>query len=121
MKQNKGKTYSNKNIYEFLSEEIKYHPEIDDISAKELKQRKDDTDFWESLSEKLDCFRICDACHKPMIEGFCIDEGDMHFCSKKCLHTEMSEEEYQEMAEDEDSTTYYTTWYEDSKTYTSNM
>ena len=111
------KTYSNKNIYEFLSEEIKYHPAINDISAKELKHHKDDTVFWESLSEQLDCFRICDACRKPMIEGYCIESGVSYYCCDKCLYQDMTEDDYEELYNDVRGETYYTSWLEYSEIF----
>lgn len=60
----------------------------------------------------------CDTCYKPMIEGYCIDGGAEHYCSDKCLHDQMIDEEFQEMS-GEDGTSYISNWYEDSMTYKS--
>ena len=60
----------------------------------------------------------CDTCHKPTIEGYCIDDGAEHYCSDKCLHDQMTDEDFQEMS-GEDGTSYIFNWYEDSMTYKS--
>ncbi len=92
--------------------------------------------FDEDISDLEDTLeiRICDECGKIMVEGYCIDGGNEHFCSPTCLnvnytHEEfmalcagldpndeddleklrgMTDGEFHEMAEDSD--TYYTTW-----------
>lgn len=112
--------YTNSDIYEFLSEEIKHYSDIVPLSVSELMARENDVAFWEELSEKLDCFRICDHCHRPMIEGYCIDDGCEHYCSDGCLSNNYSNEEYEQMYDDGEGTSYYTNWYEDSKTYKNN-
>ena len=40
-----AREYTNKDVYDFLSEEIKLHPDINGMSATELKRRKDDAEF----------------------------------------------------------------------------
>lgn len=112
------KTYTNSDIYEFLSEEAKHHSR--QLSTADLMARANDVAFWEELSETVDCFRICDHCHKPMIEGYCIDDGCEHYCSDDCLHNHYSDEEFDEMYADGDGTSYYTNWYEESITYKNN-
>lgn len=114
------KKYTNNNVYEFLSEEINVAQVMQSMTADELRAKESDTDFWEELSEHLDCFRICDACHKPMIEGYCIDDGAEHYCSSECLHTQMTDEEFAELCDGEEGTSYFTNWYEDSITYKNN-
>lgn len=103
-------------VYEFLLRECKTNPDYESDFEIGLISRTCDTDFWESLSELLDCFRICDECGKPMIEGFVVD-GCCTYCSKDCLHKHISEEEYNNLYNDGDGETYWTTWYEDSNTY----
>lgn len=100
--------YSNSNIYEFLAEEIKHYPDIMQLSSSDLMAYKEDRNFWEELSEKIDCFRICDHCRQPMIEGYCIDDGFEHYCSDECLHTHYSTEEYERMYADSNGISYYT-------------
>ena len=112
------KTYTNSDIYEFLSEEAKHHSMH--LSTADLMARANDVAFWEELSEKVDCFRICDHCHKPMIEGYCIDDGCEHYCSDDCLHNHYSDVEFDEMYAEGDGTSYYTNWYEESITYKNN-
>ncbi len=108
------KELTNNDIYNFISEELSYHPELPQFSAEELFARRDDERFWQELSEDLDCFRICDNCGHPMIEGYCVDDCDT-YCSEACLHGRYDDDEYQELFEN--NVAYYTTWYEDSVSY----
>lgn len=81
-----------------------------------LTEHTSDADFWDRLSEELDCFRICDECGQPMIEGFVVD-GCSTYCSEECLHKHISEEDYREAYNNGDGDTYWTTWYEESNIY----
>ena len=103
---------SNENKYVFLSNEIAKHPELEQWTPEELFAKESDFDFWDELSEHLDSLRICDACNRPMIEGYCIDDGQEHYCSDDCLHSYYSEEEYIEMSDDEKGNSYWTVWWE---------
>lgn len=109
--------YTNSDLYAFLSEEMKHYHDVIQLSANELMAHESDMAFWEELSEKLDCFRICDHCHRPMIEGYCIDDGCEHYCSEDCLHNHYSDEEFEWMYANGNGTSYYTNWYEDSVIY----
>jgi len=102
--------------YEFISEELTYYPDLPQYSAEELAEHKDDKELWDKLEEELDCFRICDACGAPMLDGFLVYGAD-HYCSGECLHTVMTEEEYEKEYEEYDSGTFWTTWYENSRRY----
>lgn len=52
--------------------------------------------------------RICTCCGKPMMDGYCINDGDKYFCSNDCLHSTYSEKKYEELyAED---AAYWTQW-----------
>ena len=104
----------NMSTYDFISEELTYHPELPQYSPEELAARKDDMDFWSNLEEQLDCFRICDVCGEPMLEGFLVC-GSMHYCSEECLQRDWTEEEYLDLCEDEDNDTFWTTWFDNSK------
>ena len=79
--------YNNKQVYDFLIEE--------------------------NLSEELDCFRICDECGKPMIEGYVVD-GCNTYCSEDCLHKHITEDEFLSLFDNGNGDTYWTTWYEES-------
>ena len=76
--------------------------------------QEEDVDFWDSLSEHLDCFRVCDECGKPMIEGYVVD-GATTYCSDECLHKHLSDEEFKELYDNGNGDTYWTTWYEESE------
>ena len=73
MKTVKVMEYTNENVYDFLSEELKYHSDIKHYTSKQLQKHEGDADFWNTLSESLDCFRVCEVCQKPMIVGYCVD------------------------------------------------
>lgn len=103
---------SNENKYIFLSNEIAKHPNLQHFSAEELLSKESNFGFWDELIGYLDCLRICDACHKPMIEGYCIDNGQEHYCSDDCLHRYYSDEEFMEMYDDEERNSYWTVWWE---------
>ena len=64
----------------------------------------------------LDCFRVCEECGHPMIEGYVVDGCDT-YCSKECLHKHITEDEFNAQYNNEDGNTYWTTWYEDSLSY----
>jgi hypothetical protein len=57
--------------------------------------------------------RQCDACGSGMNEGYIINGGEEYFCSDECLHTEYTQEEYEEMHGDDDTETYWTEWEDD--------
>lgn len=105
---------TNADTYDFISKELTYHPELPQYSAEELAARKDDRVLWDELEDKLDCFRICDACGEPMLDGFVV-QGANHYCSEDCLHTVMTEEEYMKEHEECDSDTFWTTWFDNSQ------
>lgn len=108
--------YSNKTVYDFLIEECKTMPELWEEFGVGLMERIYEADFWDRLSEELDCLRICEECGRPMIEGFVVD-GCHTYCSEECLYKHTSEEEYREAYSNGDGDTYWMTWYEDSNTY----
>ena len=103
---------STENKYSFLSNEIAKHPELQPWTAEELLAKESDFDFWNELSEHLDCLRICSICHHPMIEGYCIDDGREHYCSDECLHHDYTDEEFNEMNDDGNGNSYWTVWWE---------
>lgn len=109
------KEFTNKDIYDFLTEEIACHPELSDKFGCNLKEHEGDDVFWEELSESLDCFTICDICGKPMIEGYIMNGS--HYCSDTCLLEDFSDEQIAELCTEENDECYYTNWYEDSISY----
>ena len=111
------KEASNAEAYNFISEELTFYPELPQYSVEELASRKGDKEFWNDLEDKLDCFRMCDACGKPMLDGFIIGGGEAYYCSEECLHTVMTDEEYMELYEELGSDTFWTTWWDNSKRY----
>ncbi len=110
------KEYTNNDVYIFLEEESKHTPALWKEFGKGILSHVSDPDFWNSLSEHLDCFRICEECGRPMIEGYVVDGCDT-YCSKECLHKHITEDEFNAQYNNEDGNTYWTTWYEDSLSY----
>lgn len=109
--------YNNKQVYDFLIEECKlYHPNLWEKYGTGIVSHSTKAEFWENLSEELDCFRICDECGKPMIEGYVVD-GRNTYCSEDCLHKHITEEEFNRLFDNGSGDTYYTNWYEDSLSF----
>ena len=110
------KEYTNKEVYELLAEECKQDANLWAEFGEGILSHTDEAGFWEDLSEQLDCFRICEECGKPMIEGYVVNGCDT-YCSDDCLHKHLSEEEYKALYNDGEGDTYWTNWYEDSITF----
>ena len=110
------KEYTNKDVYKFLEEECRHTQKLWDKFCKGILSQTKDADFWEQLSEQLDCFRICEECGCPIIEGYVVN-GCVTYCSDDCLHKHVSEEEFDALYNNGDGDTYWTTWYEDSITF----
>lgn len=110
------KQYTNNNVYDFLAEECRLNKALWKKYGKGIMAHATDEDFLENLSKELDCFRICDECGKPMIVGYVVDGCDT-YCSDECLHKHLTDEEFNELYDDGDGDTYWTTWYEDAMTF----
>lgn len=115
-----SKDLTNKDVYEFLEQEIALHPELDEMFSGDLREHEHDEMFWEELLDEFEamglyCFTICDVCGKPMIEGYTMNGS--HCCSDACLHTDYSQEQIDAFCTDDNDECYYTTWYEDSEAY----
>ena len=108
--------FTNEQTYAFLAEECRRIPQLWDRFGQGIIARTTDPGFWHDLSDHLDCFRVCDECGNPMIEGYVVD-GHETYCSDNCLHKHISEEEFDVLYDDGYGDTYWTTWYEDSLTY----
>ena len=54
--------------------------------------------------------RTCSECGNSITEGYCIDNGAAYYCCDKCLHTNISVEDYVDMYDD--GKAYYTSWTE---------
>lgn len=113
------KDYTNENVYDFLAEECRQDADLWAEFGEGILSHTDDEEFWELLSENLDCFRICEECGRPMIEGYVVNGCDT-YCSDDCLHKHVSEEEYKLLYNEGEGDTYWTTWYEDSVTFMKN-
>jgi len=110
------KEFANDDTYEFLAEECRNRPELWAEFGTGILSRTENIDHWELLSNYLDCFRICDECGKPMIEGYVVN-GCATYCSDECLHKHLTDEEFNNLFDDGNGDTYWTTWYEDSITF----
>jgi len=108
-----NKEYTNNDVYAFLAEECRCYPLLWKEYGDRISAEEGDASVWEALSERMDCFRVCDECGKPMIEGYVVD-GCETYCSTECLNKHMSLDEFQAQYNQGEGDTYYTTWYEDS-------
>ena len=113
------KEYTNEDVFEFLADECRFKPNLWAEFGVGILSRIGNVDFWDSLSEHLDCFRVCDECGRPMIEGYVVNGCDT-YCSDECLHKHLTDEEFNNLYDDGNGDTYWTTWYEDSMTYSRN-
>jgi hypothetical protein len=59
----------------------------------------------------------CNVCKAGMREGYVVDGGIEYYCSKTCLNTVMTDEEWTSMAEYSEYN-YYTTWEDLDDLYT---
>ena len=100
------------NKYAFIETQIARHPELRQWTKEELQAKESDFEFWNDLSELLDCLRICEICNRPMIEGYCIDDGRENYCSGECLHSVYSEDEFDAMYNKGNGNSYWTVWWE---------
>lgn len=111
-----NKEYHNNQVYDFLIEECKLKPNLWKEFGEGLMSHTTDVEFWENLNEELDCFRVCEECGKPMIEGYVIDGCDT-YCSDDCLHKHITDEEFELLYDNGNGDTYWTKWHEESMTY----
>ena len=63
-------------------------------------------DYWWNTDRAC---RRCSECGKLMREGYCADMGVAYYCSKECLHSDFTDEEWAEECESNDQS-YYTEW-----------
>lgn len=64
-------------------------------------------DYWWNTDRNC---RRCSVCGKLMREGYCEDMGEAYYCCPDCLHTNFTDEEWDEECENNDQS-YYTEWY----------
>ena len=67
---------------------------------------------WEYAAEdrKIDV-RRCDICGKPMIDGYCVGDGEQYYCSDECLAMVFTEDEWELVYQTDGG--YYTEWYDE--------
>ena len=109
-----------KDPVDVLREEIMAHPNLEKFFTEKvgmnLRQYMtgyviDNTNVEELVYElDLQHSRCCSECGKPMYEGFCIEDGAEYYCSEECLHKHLSEEEYNELYDDGNGNSYWTSW-----------
>ena len=63
-------------------------------------------DYWWDTDRAC---RRCSECGKLMREGYCVDMGVAYYCSEDCLHSDFTDEEWEEECESNDQS-YYTEW-----------
>ena len=56
------KDYTSEDVYDFLARESQHDEALWKEYRTSIMSRTTDTDFWDSLSKHLDCFRVCDEC-----------------------------------------------------------
>ena len=104
------------NVYDFLAEECRCTPELWNEFGTGILSHVIDVDFFFFFSEHLDCFRVCDDCGKPMLEGYLVDGSDA-YCSKEYLNKHISDLGFNALYNEGCGDAYWSTWYEESKMY----
>lgn len=95
-------------IYDYLSDTDMIGEEQYDLGdCENLIQLFENIEF-----EKDEDKRICSECGKEMTEGYCIDNGMEYYCSNECLHKNYTEEEYNDLYDNGNGDTYWTSWEE---------
>lgn len=61
-------------------------------------------DYWWNTDRAC---RRCSECGKLMREGYCADMGVAYYCSKDCLHSDFTDEEWAEECESNDQSYYF--------------
>ena len=91
--------------------------ELNKFAASHEDKFDENTSYYEIAETFVDYFRDtykpcrrCSACGNLMREGYCVDAGEEYYCSDNCLHTEFTDEEWDELCEENDES-YYTEWY----------
>lgn len=110
------KKYPNSDVYKFLTEECRIDGRFGEKFGERIVNRKSDVSILENLGEELECFSICGECGNPMIKGYLVDGCDC-YCSADCLHKHLTDEEFNELYDDGNGNTYWTTWFEEFETY----
>lgn len=119
---------SNKDTLTYLKGEIQRQPGFEDVyeayfndglrnkptMAQKILENLEPEEILDEFPE-LNTVQICDACGKLMVEGYCINGGDKYFCCDKCLHTALTDEQYEKLYNDGSGDTYYTNWVEENE------
>ena len=100
--------------YEMLVEILENNKRKYNVPYSDSIQCLKDTlkDIEKEYEELIENEHFCSECSDYMTEGYCIDNGAEYYCSEKCLHKHYTEEEYEEMYDNGNGDSYYTTWEE---------
>lgn len=66
-----------------------------------IKELKGKVEAYEHL-------RVCDHCSKPVLQGYCIEDGWKYYCSDNCLIKHYTEYQYSEMYDE--GRAYWSSW-----------
>lgn len=77
-----------------------------DESTTDVFIVNDFLDFWWETDRNC---RRCSVCGKLFRAGYCQDAGASYYCSDDCLHTEFSDDEWEEECQENDQS-YFTEW-----------
>lgn len=95
---------------EWGENEKTYNSVKEALEADEIYMAMDVDGFKDGAElEVWAIFRVCSECGEPMIQGYCVDDGEAYYCSDECLHKHFTDEEWEEAYEE--GWGYWTTWY----------
>lgn len=62
------------------------------------------------LEEEEINIRQCNNCNKLMVEGYVIENGEAYYCCDKCLESDITRVEFEELYKDGEGDSYFTQW-----------
>lgn len=81
------------------------------IELSKLEQIKLDAMLEQFMTINDSYQRVCSECAAIMTDGYCIYDGEEHYCSDECLHANYTSAEYEMMYKNDEA--YYTEWEEE--------
>jgi len=79
-------------------------------TANKILNEENKKKLFQILEDQEFEVRICSKCNNLMLEGYCIEGGYQYFCSDECLKSEMTMKEFNNLYNDGEGDSYWTSW-----------
>lgn len=76
----------------------------------EVTEQEKLNDIFNKLEEAEIEIRQCSNCSRLMVEGYVIENGEEYYCCDKCLESNMTREEFEELYKEGEGDSYFTQW-----------